>query len=132
MAELKLDRNGKPLLSCEVQGVFQVVSDPRAGARMTTVRLMGPTAKPESDDLRGAFWVEAKGTGGNAGVLAGLAKGDRIWLAGDLSGAPKWRSKEGDLRDGGLQVWVTEVTRWTGEDPPSAPQDPHGVEEIPF
>jgi len=120
--------NSRPKLEIKVEAVLQATGEPRINRKLTTIRTLGPTAKAASDDLRGSCWVEVKATGRAAQLLQGVTKGDRFWVRGELSGAAKHVDKTGATRDGGLQIWASEVELWH-----AAPVDEpiHGS-EIPF
>jgi len=120
--------NNRPKLKIDVQAVLQATGEPRTNGKLTTIRTLGPTAKAASEDLRGSCWIEVKATGEAAQRLQGVAKGERFWVKGELSGAAKYVDKTGATRDGGLQIWASEVELWH-----AAPVDEpiHGS-EIPF
>ena len=120
--------NNRPKLEIKVEAVLQATGEPRTNGKLTTIRTLGPTAKAPSEDLRGSCWIEVKATGEAAQRLQGVTKGDRFWVRGELSGAAKHVAKTGATRDGGLQIWASEVELWH-----AAPVDEpiHGS-EIPF
>lgn len=120
--------DNRPKLECKVDAVLQATGEPRTNGRLTTLRAMGPIAKAASEELRGSYWVEVKATGRPGQLLQGLNKGDRFRVVGQQSGAPKWVDKSGVVRDGGLQIWASEVEVW-----PTAPVDqPIHDSEIPL
>lgn len=118
----------RPKLEVKVDAVLQAVAEPLTIGKMTTVRCMGPSAKAKSDDLRGSYWVEVKATGRAGQLLQGLHKGDRFRVAGNQTGAEKWVDKSGVVRDGGMQIWASEVELWT----PAPVDEPIHDSEIPF
>jgi hypothetical protein len=120
--------DNRPKLKINVEAVLQATGEPRTNGKLTTIRTLGPTAKAASDDLRGSCWIEVKATGEAAQRLQGVAKGDRFWVRGELSGAPKWRDKDGAVREGGQQIWASEVELWIV----SPVDEPIHDSEIPF
>lgn len=120
--------DNRPKLKIDVEAVLQATGEPRVSGKLTTLRAMGPTAKAASEDLRGSCWIEVKATGRAAQLLQGLNKGERFWVRGELSGAAKYVDKTGATRDGGLQIWASEVEIWHQ---PIVDEPIHGS-EIPF
>lgn len=118
----------RPKLEIKVEAVLQATGEPRTNGKLTTLRAMGPTAKAPSEEMRGSCWIEVKATGRAAQLLQGVNKGDRFWVRGELSGAPKWRDKDGAVREGGQQIWASEVELWIV---PPVDEPIHGS-EIPF
>jgi hypothetical protein len=102
----------RPKLEIKVEAVLQATGEPRTNGKLTTLRAMGPTAKAPSEEMRGSCWIEVKATGRAAQKLQGVNKGDRFWVRGELSGASKYVDKTGVVREGGLQIWASEVELW--------------------
>lgn len=120
--------DNRPKLKIDVQAVLQATGEPRTNGKLTTIRTLGPTAKAPSEDLRGSCWIDVKATGRAAQLLQGLNKGDRFRVVGELSGAAKYVDRAGEVRDGGLQIWASEVEIWHQ---PIVDEPIHGS-EIPF
>jgi hypothetical protein len=104
--------DNRPRLTIDVEAVLQATGEPRTTGKLTTIRTLGPTAKAASEDLRGSCWIEVKATGEAAQRLQGVTKGERFRVRGELSGAAKYVDKTGATRDGGLQIWASEVELW--------------------
>lgn len=102
----------RPKLEIKVEAVLQATGEPRTNGKLTTIRTLGPTAKAASEELRGSCWIEVKATGRAAQLLQGVTKGDRFRVVGELSGAAKYVDRAGEVREGGLQIWASEVGLW--------------------